>query len=75
MSFGIHVEPRRAVEAWRHVRTHLGILLGVDTLAAHRILIGKRAEIVLERQSQTLQEIHHEKALQLLDELWFRNFY
>src|SRR5919206_3053120 len=51
----VHVQTRGAVEARRHLRTHLRVLLGVDAEAAHRVLVGQRAEVELQRQPHPLE--------------------
>src|SRR5687767_5609242 len=71
---GVHVQPRRAVEARRDLRAHRRVLLGVDAEAAHRVLVRQRAEVELQRQPHPLEHIRHEEALHLLLQGRTRNF-
>jgi len=54
LRFRIDVQPRRAAKSFRHHRTFLRILFGVNLLGI----------LIAERQPHPLQKIHHENATQ-----------
>jgi hypothetical protein len=73
--FRINIQPPRAVETWRDVRANRRILLRIDSFTGHRVPVGQRTYIELQRQAESFYQINHEEAFQLLRERWLGNGY